>query len=122
MWNPAPDCYVYLRCCRRCAESVYFLNLKSQCTRYGQPELNGPRSVASLGLEATYPTSSRATQKRASRQIGIHLNDHTGCGSGGRWYGPPQHLETLKIQGQNHTSTPRFGAVEECRSPFARSC
>jgi len=59
MWNPAPDPYVCLRCCRRCAESVYFLNLESQYARYGQPELNGTRSVASLGLEATYPTSER---------------------------------------------------------------
>src|SRR5260370_23255835 len=54
--------------------------------------------------------------------IGLSARDDIGGGSGGRQYGPSQQSGTLQNQGQNHTSTARLGAVEECRAAFARSC
>jgi len=50
--------------------------------------------------------------------MGPKLNDHTVRGMGGRQYGTSEHIETL--QGENHASTGRFRAVEECGSSLAR--
>ena len=46
------------------------------------------------------------------------MNDHTGCGLGGRQYGTSQEIETH--QGQNNPSAARLGAVKEFGSPLAR--
>jgi hypothetical protein len=46
------------------------------------------------------------------------MDDHTGCGLGGREYGTSQEIETL--QGQNNPSAARLGAGKEFSSPLAR--